>query len=130
MIHHVRSAVVAFVKIEKILLLEWSSHSSLQTYKDSNFPQIVRSPSVANLWAVVLPWAVALPTTTIGHGASLQDLLNYGSLLFGSVVNFILPFILYLGVQRRLGTYEAEGYLGNPCSLAVVTFRATVPVPM
>jgi amino acid permease len=46
----------------------------------------------ANLLAVVAPWLVALPLQT---GNGLQTVINYTSLLFGSVVNFVIPFLVY-----------------------------------
>jgi amino acid permease len=50
------------------------------------------TPIQANLLAVVVPWAIALCMQT---GNGLQTVINWGSLLFSSVVNFVIPFLLY-----------------------------------
>jgi len=47
----------------------------------------------ANLLAVALPWVVAIPLLT---GDGLNDVLNWGTLLFSSIPNFIIPFVVYI----------------------------------
>jgi len=47
---------------------------------------------VANFIAVVLPWIVAIPLLT---GAGLNSVLNWGTLIFSSMANFIIPFLVY-----------------------------------
>jgi len=54
----------------------------------SNVPKIW-----ANFFAVVLPWLVAIPFLT---GDGLNYILNWGTLFFTSIANFIIPFVVYL----------------------------------
>jgi len=49
--------------------------------------------SVANLLAVVLPWIVVIPFLT---GNGLNNILNWGTLLFSSIANFVIPFAIYI----------------------------------
>ncbi|KAN0018195.1 hypothetical protein ACTFIU_010809 [Dictyostelium citrinum] len=48
---------------------------------------------IANLISIVLPWLIVIPFQT---GDWLNLISNYSSLFFGSVANFIIPFILYI----------------------------------
>jgi len=48
---------------------------------------------LANLFAVVFPWVAAIPFMS---GGALNDLITWSSLAFGSVANFIIPFIIYI----------------------------------
>jgi amino acid permease len=54
----------------------------------SKFPK-----ALANLLAIGLPWVVVIPFLT---GNGLNEVLNWGTLLFSSVSNFVIPFIVYL----------------------------------
>lgn len=47
----------------------------------------------ADFLGVYLPWLVALPMQT---GSGLQQVINWTALLFGSIANFGLPFLLYV----------------------------------
>jgi len=47
---------------------------------------------IANLIAVALPWVVVIPFLT---GNGLNEILNWGTLIFTSVANFIIPFLVY-----------------------------------
>jgi len=47
----------------------------------------------ANFLAVVLPWIVVIPFLT---GSGLNNVLNWGTLLFTSIANFIIPFAIYI----------------------------------
>lgn len=47
---------------------------------------------VANFVAVVLPWIVVIPFLT---GNGLNQIINWGTLIFASVANFIIPFLVY-----------------------------------
>lgn len=47
---------------------------------------------ISNFIAVVLPWLVCIPFLT---GAGLNAILTWGTLIFSSVANFIIPFIVY-----------------------------------
>jgi len=62
--------------------------------------KIVSSARMANLFAVGLPWAISIPLQTSRGGAGLQDLLNWGSLLFASMCNFVIPFLLYIAYRQ------------------------------
>jgi len=46
----------------------------------------------ANMLAVALPWIVVIPFLT---GNGLINVLNWGTLLFTSIANFIIPFAIY-----------------------------------
>lgn len=58
----------------------------------SNVPKIA-----ANFLAVVLPWLIVIPFLT---GDGLNDILNWGTLFFTSVANFIIPFVVYIQACR------------------------------
>jgi hypothetical protein len=47
----------------------------------------------ANIFAVVIPWAVAIPFM---QGGALNLLINWSSLFFASMANFIIPFVIYM----------------------------------
>lgn len=47
----------------------------------------------ANFLAVVLPWIVVIPFLT---GNGLNDVLNWGTLFFTSIANFVIPFAVYI----------------------------------
>eukprot|EP01112_Ceratiomyxa_fruticulosa_P011020 TRINITY_DN2958_c0_g1_i2.p1 TRINITY_DN2958_c0_g1~~TRINITY_DN2958_c0_g1_i2.p1 ORF type:complete len:379 (-),score=43.44 TRINITY_DN2958_c0_g1_i2:19-1155(-) len=53
----------------------------------------VCSKNLAYVFSVILPWLVVIPFMT---GQGLMEVINWGSLFFTSVANFILPFFLYL----------------------------------
>lgn len=66
----------------------------------------------ANIFAVVIPWIVAIPFMM---GGALNFLMNWSSLFFASVANFILPFIIYMkanefrtSVRERLTEEQLE----------------------
>eukprot|EP00697_Spironema_sp_BW2_P000005 gnl/Spiro4/10027_TR5317_c0_g1_i1.p1 gnl/Spiro4/10027_TR5317_c0_g1~~gnl/Spiro4/10027_TR5317_c0_g1_i1.p1 ORF type:complete len:600 (+),score=99.18 gnl/Spiro4/10027_TR5317_c0_g1_i1:171-1802(+) len=54
-------------------------------------------------WAVWAPWLVGF---IFCQGQFFADLLNWTSLLFNSVVNFILPFFLYFLALRKLRIHK------------------------
>lgn len=54
---------------------------------------IVKSKTLANFFAVVLPWIVVAPFLT---GNGLDNVINWGALIFGAVANFIIPFTIYI----------------------------------
>jgi hypothetical protein len=63
---------------------------------------------ISNFVAVVLPWLVVIPFLT---GDGLNNILNWGSLVFSSVANFIIPFVVYLrasGFRDRASTVLSE----------------------
>jgi hypothetical protein len=47
---------------------------------------------LSNFIAVVLPWLVVIPFLT---GNGLNAIINWGALVFASVANFIIPFLVY-----------------------------------
>jgi len=47
----------------------------------------------ANFLAVALPWILVIPFLT---GSGLTNVLNWGTLLFTSIANFIIPFAVYI----------------------------------
>ena len=58
--------------------------------------------AMANFLAVVLPWLIAIP---LYNGAGYQNLANWGGVLITSVVNFLVPIVVYIVAVRRA---EAE----------------------
>jgi hypothetical protein len=60
----------------------------------------------ANIWAVVLPWVLAIPLTA--GNTIFNDVATYTSILFVLPVNFIIPFLVYIMAMRR------KAYL-KPC---------------
>lgn len=48
---------------------------------------------LANFLAVALPWIVVIPFLT---GSGLNLILNWGTLIFSSIANFIIPFAVYI----------------------------------
>eukprot|EP00026_Physarum_polycephalum_P003313 Phypoly_transcript_03323.p1 GENE.Phypoly_transcript_03323~~Phypoly_transcript_03323.p1 ORF type:complete len:556 (+),score=48.61 Phypoly_transcript_03323:797-2464(+) len=66
----------------------------------------------ANIFAVVIPWAVAIPFM---KGGALNLLMNWSSLLFASAANFVIPFAIYVkacefrqSVRERLTEEQLE----------------------
>jgi len=57
----------------------------------------VFSKALANFIAVILPWLVVIPFLT---GGGLNIILTWGSLVFGSMANFIIPFLVYFKAAR------------------------------
>jgi hypothetical protein len=49
------------------------------------------------LISAVVPWLVVIPFYT---GQGLQNVMNWGSLFFVSITNFIYPFIIYIAARR------------------------------
>jgi len=47
---------------------------------------------ISNFIAVVLPWIVVIPFLT---GSGLNAIINWGTLIFAAVANFIIPFLVY-----------------------------------
>jgi len=47
----------------------------------------------ANFFAVVLPWLVVIPFYT---GNGLEIILNWSTITVGGVINFIIPFLIYI----------------------------------
>ena len=54
--------------------------------------------AMANFLAVVLPWLIAIP---LYNGSGYQNLANWGGVLVTSVVNFIVPTVVYIIAVRR-----------------------------
>jgi len=48
---------------------------------------------MANFLGVILPWLITIPFYT---GQGLQDVINWSSLVSNGVINFIIPFWLYI----------------------------------
>eukprot|EP00397_Hematodinium_sp_SG-2012_P034878 GEMP01037451.1.p1 GENE.GEMP01037451.1~~GEMP01037451.1.p1 ORF type:complete len:398 (+),score=36.11 GEMP01037451.1:496-1689(+) len=69
---------------------------------------MIKRKVTSNLVAVVLPWAISFPCQTLGNGLALPALMNWGSLIFGSVCNFIIPTIIYTAYQRRTTRISAQ----------------------
>lgn len=57
-----------------------------------NLMQSKVQKGIANVIAVVLPWIVVIPFLT---GNGLNAIINWGTLVFASVANFIIPFLVY-----------------------------------
>ena len=53
----------------------------------------------ANLFAVVFPWIVAIPLSW--QPDALNNFINFSSLVFVSFTDFIVPWALYIILQRR-----------------------------
>jgi len=52
---------------------------------------------VANFIAVILPWLVTIPFYT---GSGLIDVINWSSLVSNGIINFIIPFWLYIEARH------------------------------
>lgn len=57
------------------------------------------SGNVAFLWGVVFPWIVAFPLLYMPN--VLSQIVNLSSLVFVSFTDFIVPFALYIVLQRK-----------------------------
>jgi len=57
----------------------------------------------ANFFAVILPWIVVIPFMT---GEGLMMVINWGSLFFTSIANFILPYILFIYATKFRANWE------------------------
>jgi len=62
---------------------------------------IVKRKLIANFWAVVFPWILSILFYT---GAGLFSVINWTSLFVNGIVNFVIPFVLYILSERR--TYD------------------------
>jgi len=51
------------------------------------------SKPMANFIGVILPWLVTIPFYT---GQGLQNVINWSSLISGGIINFIIPFWIYV----------------------------------
>jgi hypothetical protein len=51
---------------------------------------------VAWFISAVLPWLVVIPFYT---GSGLTNVMNWGSLFFVSITNFVIPFIIYIAAR-------------------------------
>eukprot|EP01125_Pyxidicula_operculata_P011903 TRINITY_DN3897_c0_g1_i1.p1 TRINITY_DN3897_c0_g1~~TRINITY_DN3897_c0_g1_i1.p1 ORF type:complete len:415 (+),score=65.00 TRINITY_DN3897_c0_g1_i1:257-1501(+) len=60
--------------------------------------------AMANFWGVVFPWIIVIPFYT---GSGLLEVITWSSIFFQSVVNFILPFLIYIKA-RKLKMYMPE----------------------
>lgn len=58
------------------------------------------SKSISFLWGVIFPWVIALPLLYMPD--SLNQFITFSSLLFVSITDFIIPWILYILVMRRI----------------------------
>merc|ERR1719171_625582 len=56
------------------------------------------SPRVANLWAVMFPWVIAL---LFSAGHTIDGLMNYVSLVSTIPLNVMLPCYLFVSVVRE-----------------------------
>jgi len=52
----------------------------------------VMSKPLANFIAVILPWILVIPFLT---GSGLNTIITWGTLIFSSVANFVIPFLVY-----------------------------------
>ena len=53
--------------------------------------------SWANFWGVILPWIISLPFYS---GNGLNIVINWTSLLFNGVINFVIPLVFYLRMMQ------------------------------
>jgi len=53
--------------------------------------------SFANFWAVIFPWLLVLPFYT---GSGLQTFMNWTSLVFNGVINYVIPCLLYVKIRN------------------------------
>eukprot|EP01123_Difflugia_compressa_P011689 TRINITY_DN4763_c0_g1_i1.p1 TRINITY_DN4763_c0_g1~~TRINITY_DN4763_c0_g1_i1.p1 ORF type:complete len:321 (-),score=42.02 TRINITY_DN4763_c0_g1_i1:62-943(-) len=67
----------------------------------------------ANFFAVVLPWLVVIPFYT---GNGLENVINWSTLFSNGIINFIIPFMLYIKARRRKMelTYREKNELDMP----------------
>lgn len=63
-------------------------------------------PRLANVFAVVLPWVLAVPLSA--GNTVFNDVSNYTSIAFLIPINLLIPFIIYIFAMRR------KAYL-KPC---------------
>jgi len=59
---------------------------------------------VANFIAVILPWIVVIPFYC---GQGLSDVINWSTLISNGIVNFIVPFLIY--VKARMYKLSLQG---------------------
>ena len=57
------------------------------------------SPRVGFIWGVLFPWGCALPLLYMPD--VLAQVVNFTSLVFVSFTDFIVPFCLFVNLQRR-----------------------------
>ena len=65
------------------------------------------SPRLGFLWGVVFPWVVAFPLVYMPD--VLAQIINLSSLVFVSFTDFVVPFSLYVILQRRKARAIASG---------------------
>ena len=73
------------------------------------------SKRVGFLWGVLFPWLAALPLLYMPQ--ILSQFINFSSLLFVSFTDFIVPFSLYVVLQRKLKA-QAESARVTPLNVA------------
>ncbi|CAD7927137.1 unnamed protein product [Amoebophrya sp. A25] len=71
---------------------------------------LCNSPWVANFWSILIPWLVSIPLQTMSHGEGTQSFLTCGSLVFGTFVNFVIPFFTFLKYNELFLTNGEIGY--------------------
>lgn len=59
----------------------------------------------ANFWGVILPWIIAIP---FYPGGGVAIFMNWTTLIVNSIVNFILPPIIFLKALKNHSEGEAE----------------------
>jgi len=91
--------------------------------------RISRNVFTANLIAVVLPWVISVPLQTMGNGSALQDLLDWGSLLFSSICNVVIPFILYVYYKRSISAHEDKGLQSGLLSSVTDEWEESSTIP-
>ncbi|TPX34663.1 hypothetical protein SmJEL517_g02723 [Synchytrium microbalum] len=83
--------------------------------RDNLVQNRVLGRSSATFVAFVLPWIVAIPFQS---GSSLTYFVNWSSLIFTSVANFIIPLVIYLRCLKfRRGYNENRVLTGHQKSL-------------
>jgi len=78
---------------------------------------------MANFIGVVLPWLMCIPFYT---GSGFESVVNWGGIIFNSVVNFIIPPIIYIRMVRAQRGLIVLGSISSSSTSDLLTAPSVV----
>ena len=87
--------------------------------------QKICSRLIANIWAVALPWLIAIP---LYNGSGYNQLATWSGLLASSVVNFIIPPIIYIiAIKQHIKLLNHIPNLSSSSPIGSIIIPALLP---
>lgn len=85
------------------------------------------SKGTSYMWGVIFPWVAAFPLLYMPN--FLAQFVNFSSLVFVSFTDFIVPWALYIELQKRreASAREADSFLGEDDIAAGVVPHYAIP---